>query len=190
VDETRQSLLQRAQGGDEAAWKDLAELYRPLLHSWLRRQGAPISDLDDLIQEILLSAVRSLPSFSHSGQTGAFRSWLRTIACHRASDYWKARRREPAGADPAAALAQVEDSDSELSRQWDQEHDQYVLRCLLELVEQEFESSTVRAFRRLALEGASGAAVAEEIGMSVAATYVAKSRVLRRIRELAEGLID
>jgi RNA polymerase sigma-70 factor (ECF subfamily) len=190
VDDTRQSLLLRAQGGDEAAWKDLAELYRPLLHSWLRRQGAPAGDLDDLTQEILLSVVCSLPSFSHSGQTGAFRCWLRTIACHRASDYWKARRREPAGADPAAALAQIEDPDSELSRQWDREHDQYVLRCLLDLMEQEFEPNTVRAFRRLALDGASGAEVASELGLSVGAVYVAKSRVLQRIREQAEGLID
>jgi RNA polymerase sigma-70 factor (ECF subfamily) len=190
VDETRQSLLLRAQGGEQAAWKDLAELYRPLLHSWLRRQGAPASDLDDLTQEVLLSVVRSLPSFSHSGQAGAFRSWLRAIACNRASDYWKARRREPASTDPAAALAQVEDPDSELSRQWEREHDQYVLRCLLELVEQEFEPTTLRAFRRLALEGASGAEVAAELGLSVGAIYVAKSRVLRRIHELAEGLID
>jgi RNA polymerase sigma-70 factor (ECF subfamily) len=190
VDDTRQSLLLRAQDGDEDAWKGLTGLYRPLLHSWLRRQGAPPSDLDDLIQEILLSVVRSLPTFSHSGQTGSFRSWLRTIACHRASDYWKGRRRQPAGSDPLAALAQVEDDDSELSRQWDQEHDQYVLHRLLELVEQEFESSTVRAFRRLALDGASGAEVSAEVGLSVAAAYVAKSRVMRRIRELAEGLID
>jgi RNA polymerase sigma-70 factor (ECF subfamily) len=190
VDDTRQSLLLRAQGGEQAAWRDLAELYRPLFLSWLRRQGAPACDLDDLTQEVLLSVVRALPSFSHSGQAGAFRSWLRTIACHRASDYWKARRRWPAGTDPDAALAQVEGPDSELNRLWDREHDQHVLRCLLDLVEQEFEPNTVRAFRRLALDGATGAEVAAELGLSVGAVYVARSRVLRRIHELADGLID
>jgi RNA polymerase sigma-70 factor (ECF subfamily) len=65
-----------------------------------------------------------------------------------------------------------------------------VLRCLLDLIQEEFEPITLRAFRRLALEGASGAEVADELGVSVAAAYTAKSRVLARIRHEAEGLID
>ena len=65
-----------------------------------------------------------------------------------------------------------------------------MLGCLLDLVGEEFEPATLRAFRRLALDGASGAEVAQELGLSVAAVYVAKSRVLQRIRQEAEGLID
>jgi RNA polymerase sigma-70 factor (ECF subfamily) len=65
-----------------------------------------------------------------------------------------------------------------------------VLHCLLDLVEMEFEPVTLRAFRRLALDGASGAEAARELGLSVAAVYVAKSRVLARIRQEAAGLID
>ena len=65
-----------------------------------------------------------------------------------------------------------------------------MLRCLLELAELEFEPTTVRAFRRLALEGASGSEAAGELGLSLAAVYAARSRVLRRLRELAEGLLD
>jgi RNA polymerase sigma-70 factor (ECF subfamily) len=58
------------------------------------------------------------------------------------------------------------------------------------MVEEEFEPITLKAFRRLALDGVSGAEAAEELGVSVAAVYMAKSRVLARIREEAEGLID
>jgi RNA polymerase sigma-70 factor (ECF subfamily) len=65
-----------------------------------------------------------------------------------------------------------------------------VLRCLLELAELEFEPTTVRAFRRVALEGASASEAAGELGLSLAAVYAARSRVLRRLRELAEGLLD
>jgi RNA polymerase sigma-70 factor (ECF subfamily) len=89
-----------------------------------------------------------------------------------------------------AALEQIADPDSDLNRQWDEEHDRYVLDCLLDLVEEEFEPMTLQAFRRLALDGAAGAEVAGELGMSVAAVYGAKSRVLARIRQEAEGLID
>jgi RNA polymerase sigma-70 factor (ECF subfamily) len=89
-----------------------------------------------------------------------------------------------------AALQQIADPDSDLNRQWDEEHDRYVIGCLLDMVEEEFEPATLQAFRRLALEGASGAEVAGELGLSVAAVYMAKSRVLQHIRSEAAGLID
>ena len=193
MDATRSSLLIRAQAGDEGAWEDLCELYRPLIVGWLRRQAVPDGEVDDLVQEIFLAVVRGLPSVSHSGRRGAFRSWLRTIASNYSCDYWKspARRAAAPGDDAAAAtLALLEDPDSPLNRYWDEEHDRYVLRCLLELAELEFEPTTMRAFRRVALEGASGSEAAGELGLSLDAVYAARSRVLRRLRELAEGLLD
>ena len=193
MEATRSSLLIRAQAGDAGAWEDLCELYRPLIVGWLHRQSVPDGEIDDLVQEIFLAVVRSLPSFSHSGRRGAFRSWLRAIASNYSCDYWKspARRAAAPGDDAAAAtLALLEDPDSPLNRYWDEEHDRYVLRCLLELAELEFEPPTMRAFRRVALEGASGSEVAGELGLSLAAVYTARSRVLRRLQELAEDLLD
>ncbi len=193
MDETRQSLLLRAQNGEGNAWKDLTGLYRPLILGWLNRQGVPPSDLDDLSQEVLLSVVKHLPTFQHSGQRGAFRTWLRTIVCRRTADYWRTidpNTQTTGGSGATAALQQIADPDSELNRQWDEEHDKYVIHCLLDLVEQKFEPVSLQAFRRLALEGACGADVAQELNLSIAAVYVAKSRVLARIRQEAEGLID
>src|SRR5262245_60188180 len=192
MNETRQSLLIRAQTGEKAAWNDLTALYRPLIFGWLNRQGVPAGDLEDLSQEVLLNVVKHLPGFQHSGHRGAFRAWLRTIVCSRTADYWRALdATAPAGGSGAtAALQQIADPDSELNRQWDEEHDRYVLHCLLDLVDEEFEPITLKAFRRLAVDGVSGAEAAQELGLSVAAVYVAKSRVLARIRQEAEGLID
>src|SRR5215813_2895659 len=193
MDKTRQSLLLRARTGEESAWKDLTDLYRPLILAWLNRQGVPARDLEDLSQDVLLSVVKHLPGCQHSGQRGAFRSWLRTIVCSRTADYWRtvdAGTQAAGGSGATAALQEIADPDSALNRQWDEEHDRYVLHCLLDLVEEEFEPVTLQAFRRLALDGVSGAEAAQELGLSVAAVYLAKSRVLQRIRQEAEGLID
>src|SRR5260370_21589551 len=95
MNETRQSLLLRAQSGEENAWKELPGLYRPLIIAWLNRQGVPARDWEDLSQDILLSVVKHLPAFQHSGNRGAFRSWLRTVVSSRTTDYWRA-------ADPGA----------------------------------------------------------------------------------------
>lgn len=153
----------------------------------------PAGDLDDLAQEVLLSVVKHLPDFQHSGNRGAFRSWLRTILSSRMADFWRATNdgtRAQGGSGAIAALQEIADPEGEMHRQWDEEHDRYVLQCLLDLVEGEFEPITLKAFRRLALDGVSGAEAAQELGLSVGAVYVAKSRVLQRIRQDAEGLID
>jgi RNA polymerase sigma-70 factor (ECF subfamily) len=193
MNETQQSLLLRAQRGETKAWKNLTDLYRPLILAWLNRQGVPARDLEDLSQEVLLRVVKHLPTFEHSGQRGAFRSWLRTIVCSRTADYWRALDAgDPAigGSGAVVALREVVDPESDLNRQWDAEHDRYVLHCLLDMLEEEFQPLTLQAFRRLALDGVSGAVAAEELGLSVAAVYVARSRVLARLRKEAEGLID
>jgi RNA polymerase sigma-70 factor, ECF subfamily len=193
MDDTRQSLLVRAQAGDEGAWQALTDLYRPLLVGWLRYQAVPAGEVDDLVQDILVAVLQNLSSFRHSGQRGAFRSWLRAIAHSRACDFWRARGRQALASGDSAvveALHQLEDPNSELNRQWDEEHDQYVLRCLLDVTELEFETRTVQAFRRVALEGASSEQAAQELGLSVGAVYIAKSRVLHRLRQHAEGLLD
>jgi RNA polymerase sigma-70 factor, ECF subfamily len=107
MNETRQSLLLRAQTGETNAWKDLTDLYRPLILGWLHRQGVPARDREDLSQEVLLSVVQHLPGFQHSGHRGAFRSWLRTIVCRRTADYWRALdagAQAPGGSGATAAL--------------------------------------------------------------------------------------
>src|SRR5262245_44856595 len=135
MDVTRQSLLLRAQSGNEGAWKHLTDLYRPLMVGWLRYQGIPPVEIDDLVQEILLAVVQNLATFTHSGRVGAFRCWLRTIARNCIYDFWKRQGRQALAtgdSEVAQTLSRLEDETSELNRQWDEEHDRYVLRCLLE----------------------------------------------------------
>jgi RNA polymerase sigma-70 factor, ECF subfamily len=190
---TRQSLLIRAREGNEGAWDDLSRLYKPLILAYLRRQSIPDADQDDVVQEILLAIARSLPSFEHSGRCGAFRAWLRTVVYNQSCNYWRSlARRVPTvnGAMAEERLAWMENPDNSLHRFWEEEHDAYLLLCLIELIELEFEPTTVQAFRRLALEGAGGAEVAAELGLTLAAVYACRSRVLRRLKEVAQGLLE
>jgi RNA polymerase sigma-70 factor (ECF subfamily) len=87
-------------------------------------------------------------------------------------------------------LNELEDPASAISQQWDREHDQHVFRQLLSVIEPDFTTATWLAFRRSALEGLSAAAVAAELGISENAVLLAKSRVLKRLRAEAAGLVD
>src|SRR5262245_32867045 len=192
--ETSFSLLERLRSQpDDDCWQQLLELYTPLVRSWLRRHGLTGGDAEDLVQEVLAVVVRELHHFEHNRRPGAFRGWLRAVVLNRWRDFWRARRDRPVaagGSEFARTLDQLEDPNSALSQLWDREHDQHVLGRLLELVKPEFTPSTWLAFRRLVLEGASPAAVAADLGTSVNAVCIAKSRVLQRLRQEARGLLD
>jgi len=191
--DTPSSLLNRLQ--QEAApadWKRLVDLYQPLLRNWLKRDPALRAEVDDLIQDILQSVVRKIPDFRRE-RTGSFRCWLRVITANRVNLFWRQRRNHlPVvdGGEGALLISQLEDPDSLLSRQWDAEHNSYVLQRLMNLIEPEFTAKTWQMFRRHVLDGASTSAVAEELGTTENAVLVARCRILKRLREEAGGLID
>jgi RNA polymerase sigma-70 factor (ECF subfamily) len=179
-------LLEQAQGRDAAAWERLVALYTPLLETWLTGAGLQPADREDLTQRVLEILVRQLPAFAHSGRPGAFRAWLRGITVNLLREHWRAR---PA---PAAdsVLAQLADPAGGLSKVWDEQHDRHVLRALMEQVRPEFSDARWRAFCRVSLDGVPARVAAEELGMSVNAVLIARSRILARLRQEARGLID
>jgi RNA polymerase sigma-70 factor (ECF subfamily) len=192
--DTSATLLQRLNDrSDSVAWQRLVDLYSPLIHAWLRRQGVSAEDAEDLTQDVLGIVVREVSQFRHNGRVGAFRTWLRTITINCLRQSWRSRRvrnqttRPP---DLDSALDQLEDPASDLSRRWDREHDEFVLHRLLELIEPDFRPATWQAFRRQVIDGAAAEEVAAELGLTVNAVLIAKSRVLSHLRRNAEGLVD
>jgi RNA polymerase sigma-70 factor (ECF subfamily) len=190
VTATPLSLLDRLRSQpDQTSWRLLVELYTPLIRTTLLRFGVPVSDVDDLQQDVLGVLVRELLAFEHNGRAGAFRCWLRTIVVHRLHGWWRARPAAPTS-QVEEELANLEDPESDLSRQWDYDHDRHVLQRLLGILEPEFAASTWQAFRRQVLDELPASAAAAELGLSINAVLIAKSRVLRRLREEARGLTD
>lgn len=193
MDATSLSLLkQLRQSEDSESWSRLADLYTPLLHSWLGKYGVQQADADDLIQDVLMVMAKELPAFEHNGRAGAFRAWLRTILVNRLRNFWRTTGRGDkvaGGSDMEQKLEQLADPSSELSRLWDKQHDQFVVRRLLAASQPKFAAATWQAFRRVTLDGVSPERVAAELGISVNAVFIAKSRVLSRLRREADGMI-
>lgn len=194
VNETSLSLLNRLRRSPEPeSWERLVELYTPLIRAWLRRYDVQDNDADDLVQEVLLAVSKDLSKFEHAGQPGAFRGWLKAILVNRLRKFWRSRDRRPQArgdSDIDARLAQLDDPSSEMSLIWNREHDQYVLRQLLALAEPHFAKTTWTAFCRVTLDGAKPDVVAQEMGISRNAVVIAKCRVLNRLRQESEGLIE
>ena len=185
MNSTSISMLVRLQQTDDSRnWDRLVELYAPLLLLWIRKYDVQRSDADDLVQEVLMAVAKDLKSFDHNGQPGAFRSWLRTILIHRLRNFWRAQGRRPQASvdsDIDRRLDQLEDPTSELSKVWNQQHDRFVVRQLLASAEARFQARTWTAFRRVALDGARPDVVAKELGISLNAVFIAKSKLIHQL---------
>jgi RNA polymerase sigma-70 factor (ECF subfamily) len=191
--DTSITLLDRLRSQpDEETWKRFVDLYAPLIRGWLRRYSVAEQDAEDLTQEVMTVMIRQFPSFEHNQHSGAFRNWLRTVTVNQLRVLWRTRRNSCATGDSAVArmLDQLADPESSLSKLWDQQHDQHVAAKLMELIRPQFEATTWQAFRRVALDGMKAAIVAQELGISVNAVLLAKSRVLSRLRQELRGLTD
>jgi RNA polymerase sigma-70 factor (ECF subfamily) len=183
--------LRRA--SDDGAWSKLVDLYSPLIRGWLKRRGAATGDVDDIAQEVLAVVVRRFPEFRRKPQTGAFRAWLRKITVNCLRDHWRRNNKQPlavGGTDFGAIVHQLEDPHSDLSKLWDREHDEHVTQYLLKLIRPDFSEKTWKMFQRFAIDGLSADEVANELGTTANAVFIAKSRVMATLRERGQGLID
>ncbi len=190
---TSLSLLDRLKvaRADASDWNQFEAIYRPLIRRWIGQIPGLGTEVDDVVQEVMLVLVREIPRFERQ-RLGSFRAWLRQITVNRVRVYKRQRYRQPAvAADQTDAfLDQVADSNSLLARQFDQEHDKYVCDVLQSTVRSDFDQSTWDAFQQFAVEGRPAADVACELGLTVNAVVKAKARVLKRLRDEAGGFLE
>lgn len=187
---TPASLLDQVRSpADTAARVRFVRLYAPLLARWARQQRLQPADADDLVQDVFAAVFAALPRFEYD-PARSFRAWLKTLALNTLRD--RRRKRAPVLVpDHSPALADHADSDDGPAAAFEEgEYRQAVLGRAMGLIEPEFAPMTWAAFRRTAVDGLSPAAAAAELGLSTNSVYLARSRVLRRLRETLAGLLD
>jgi RNA polymerase sigma-70 factor (ECF subfamily) len=182
------SLLERLrQPGQPADWAEFVELYTPVLFAWARRLGLRPPDAADLVQEVFTVLVRRLPEFEYDRQQ-SFRKWLHTITLNKWRDVCRRRAVLPQQRG-GSALDEV--ADSAVADALDEgEYRRHLVSRALEIMQADFEPTTWRACWEFVVEGRPATEVARELGLTVNAVYLAKGRVLRRLRTELQGLLD
>jgi RNA polymerase sigma-70 factor (ECF subfamily) len=187
---TSTSLVERVKARDPRAWEHLVDLYGPLVYRYCRQMGLPSQDAPDVMQEVFRSVFAGLDSF-RGDHKGSFRAWLRGITRHRVLDQLRRDKGVPEVAGGTAAQQRFQ----EIPEEGDPTTTGVLVdpanslwHRALELVKGEFELATWQAFWRVAVDGEVPADVAEDLAMSRHAVYKAKSRVMRRLRQVLNGL--
>jgi RNA polymerase sigma-70 factor (ECF subfamily) len=176
------SLLERLRDTeDQSAWGRFVDLYTPLLCYWGRRAELQEPDIADLVQDVFQILVRKLPGFTYD-RGGTFRGWLHTILINQFRTGIRRRVEQPfeEGYD-------VADS-TERDELMEKEHRDYLVSRALQIMKTDFQPATWKACWEHVVCGRPVPEVAAELGISVKAVYLAKARVLRRLRRELAGL--
>jgi RNA polymerase sigma-70 factor (ECF subfamily) len=189
---TRASLLARlGDPQDRAAWQQFVELYGALVYGFVRQRGLQDADAADLTQEVFLSIARAAGRWQYDPSQGSFRGWLYGVTRNQLARFLQRRRSQPVGSGGSSGhwlLAELPGPGPDPEAAWEQEFRQQVFRQAARQLRDGFAPTTWQAFWRTAVEGRKATAVAAELGLSVGAVYVAKSRVLARLAERVQDL--
>jgi RNA polymerase sigma-70 factor (ECF subfamily) len=182
---TRPSLLVRLRDmHDHDAWAEFVRLYAPAVYRFARRKGLQDADAADLTQEVLRGVTGAIGRLDFDPRQGMFRSWLFTLAHRRLCDWLLSRQRRERGSGDSATLELLnEQPQREEQQQWEHDLERETFARAAEKIRPVFSEATWQAFWQTAVDGKSGKEVAAALGISVGAVYLAKSRVMVRLKE-------
>lgn len=205
---TRPSLLARLKDwSQQTAWREFDQDYAPLVRNVARKAGLTDAEADEVAQETLIAVAKKIGEFQHAGNRGSFRAWLYQQARWRIADQFRARQRanpHPASGHPLpsdgrgvggeginseadsfvheARSTAASEVDPAFDRIWDQEWEEHIRQSALARVKRQVSARQFQLFDLHVLQGLSVRAAAEAAGATMAAVYMAKSRVARLLR--------
>jgi RNA polymerase sigma-70 factor (ECF subfamily) len=189
---TRHSLVLRLHNpNDEAAWAEFVSVYEPFIYRLARRKGLQDADAQDLCQEVFRRVATAIESWDPDPAKGSFRGWLFRIARNLIINFLTSQSRQVRGTGRTTVqelLEAQQDADARAEAEFEAEFKRRAFHWAAEQVQHEFAESTWQAFWRTGVENRPVAAVADELGLSPGAVYIARSRVLARLRERVEQL--
>ncbi len=190
---TRPTLLARIRDhNDDDAWLQFVEVYTPLVYGLLRRRGLQDADASDVTQEVFRSVARSVHDFRGNGRRGTFRSWLAAVTRSRLLDFVAKRKRQEQGSGDTKVTTLLSEHPSPESEEdiFEREYKRRVLEWASQRIRGEFQDSTWQAFWETNMLGKPTQEVADSLGITAGAVYIARSRVLARLKKQIEKLDD
>lgn len=192
---TRVTLLTRIRDGhDTVAWREFVQLYGPVVYRFARNRGLQDADAADLMQDVLRSVARNAHRMEYDPKRGTFRGWLYTVTRNKIYNFLSSQRNRPRGSGDADAQERLEAApardDEGPDAEWEKEYQRRLTARAMDRVKDEFQPATWQAFWQTAVEGTSAADVGVGLKMTPGAVYVAKSRVLARLRDEVKKLMD
>lgn len=184
--QTRPSLLLRLRDWqDQQAWTQFVEVYAPLIYGYLRKRGLQDADAADLTQTCLRQVAVHVGSLEYDPRRHTFRGWLFTIVRNQLRDFHDRPHRLYQGSGDSQMQRLLENTaapEADEAGEWEREYQAALFAWAAEQVRPQVQETTWQAFWQTAVEGKPSKEVADHLGMTTAAVYLAKSRIMARLR--------
>ena len=184
---THPSLLLRIRDAQDArAWSQFVDLYAPLIHGFARKYGLQEADAADLTQDVLRAIVRAVKELEYDPRLGSFRGWLYTVVRNQARKTLgrnKAHHCGAGGTEAQVLLQQQLSPEKDETAEWLADYERRMFAHAAAQVRGDFQETTWQAFWLTGVDGKNAKEVAEQLGLTVAAVYLAKGRVMARLKE-------
>ena len=182
---TRLTLIQRIRNPEDAkAWEEFVEIYAPIIFNFAKSKGLQEADAADITQDVMRNVSKAMARFEKR-EGVKFRSWLYQIARNELNNFSRKKIRRPQGDGRTTmmAVAEAQHDDSIEADRWDQEYRRQIFEWAAAAVRSEFNPRIWEAFWRTAVLDQDSKLVGQDLEMSRASVYVAKSRCLKRLQE-------
>jgi RNA polymerase sigma-70 factor (ECF subfamily) len=193
-DSTSLSLLNRIRTSDAESWSQFCRLYAPLVYAWARSAGLQDDDAADVGQEVFRTVAVRIGEFQRSDRCGSFRRWLWLITRNKLGDHFRRMAAQPqatGGSTAQKRLSQLpDDPATDSGSEIIPSESASVVRRALDLIRGDFELATWQAFWRATVDGDATDEIAHDLRMTPNAVRQAKFRVLRKLRQELNGLLD
>lgn len=188
---TRPSLLVRLRNSrDDEAWSEFTAVYEPVIYRMTQRRGMQDADAREVVQEVLMSVATAIDRFDVNA-VGSFRGWLSQITRNATIDRLRklASRHETIDASGVVrkldeAAGNEQNIGDAIRDEFDRDRRKQLFRWAAGQVRQRTGEVNWMAFWKTSVDGRSIADVARELNISEGAVYVARCRILKRVREM------
>jgi RNA polymerase sigma factor (sigma-70 family) len=191
---TRHSLILKLRDhGAAEAWREFVALYEPLVYGFARRKGLQDADARDLCQDVFKAVAGAVDQWDPDPARGTFRGWLSRIARNLLLNFLTRKQHEPRGSGSTSVHELLDAhpaADPSVTALFEAEYKRRVFRWAAGEIQGEFTPTTWQAFWRTAVGSEPPREVAAALGLSVGAVYIARSRVVARLRQRIEQLED
>ncbi len=189
--ETKASLLWRLPNAeDAAAWEEFVAIYGRSVYRVARRMGLQSADADDLVQAVFAAVAGSISDWLARTDRGRFRPWLFRIAKNTAvNTLTRSRFRQVGSQIPARRSADQPDPASDALARFEEEYRRELFRFASERVKQSVAEKTWLAFWLTSVEAMPIADAVCRLKMSTGSVYIARSRVIARLRETVQQFL-
>lgn len=191
--ETSESLILRVKDpADAAAWSAFLRIYRPVVFRLARSRGLQDADADDLTQKVFVAIARSVDGWASDSEAPPFRAWLYRVA-HNEILKAITRQKPDVGAGSSSVqemLGEIPERDAGVKTTLIHEGRREAFRWAADEIRREFTAATWAMFWQSTIENNPVAKVAKDHARTSGAVYLARYRVMKRLKEKVDEVSD